>query len=286
MKKRNIVLLVSALAMVVFFVAAVVWSFPIWHHAFLLNRIAKSDSIGCQIQMMAGKESLSKEQEQFLQGLSWALGADPDAVLDWKANGRICKAQVYAEIFCAEFEEPITELYITKDEVFINVRMLYEAIQENIASEHPLFGSLLPEWKYGTCISLRQLEELFGVNLKEMFKQHDFAEIQQQNFWQYLILLTRMERHRTEDGNWQFETVWNDYQLVLRSDNKDQGAKIAVSGCVKQESQSITSFSTVLTSEERYPLKIPDSVMQEEEIEQFQMLWELVRNFTEGRTQD
>ena len=265
MKKRNIVLLVSALAMVVFFVAAVVWSFPIWHHAFLLNRIAKSDSIGCQIQMMAGKESLSKEQEQFLQGLSWALGADPDAVLDWKANGRICKEQVYAEIFCAEFEEPITELYITKDEVFINVRMLYEAIQENIASE---------------------LEELFGVNLKEMFKQHDFAEIQQQNFWQYLILLTRMERHRTEDGNWQFETVWNDYQLVLRSDNKDQGAKIAVSGCVKQESQSITSFSTVLTSEERYPLKIPDSVMQEEEIEQFQMLWELVRNFTEGRTQD
>ena len=113
-----------------------------------------------------------------------------------------------------------------------------------------------------------------------------FLKFSAENLCIYLCLTTRMERHRTEDGNWQFETVWNDYQLVLRSDNKDQGAKIAVSGCVKQESQSITSFSTVLTSEERYPLKIPDSVMQEEEIEQFQMLWELVRNFTEGRTQD
>ncbi len=284
MKKRNIILLSAII--VFLFAAAGIWSFPLWHHAFLLNRMANSESIGCQIQMTIGKESLSKDQEQFLQGLSWALGVDPDSVLDWRANGRICENQVYAKIFCGAFEEPVTELYISKDEVFINVRMLYEAIKGNFANEHPFFGSLLPDWQYGACISLEQMEELFQVNLKEMFEQHDFAGKQEPNIWRYLILLTRMQRHKAEDGNWRFETVWNGYQLVLESGNKDQGAELAVRGCVREASQKITSFSAILSSEEQHPVIMPDSLMQKEEIEQFQKLWGLVRNFTEGRKQD
>ena len=257
MKKRYFVIGVLAAAIT----AVGVWSFPLWHTAFLLHSLAKSKSLDCRIQVILDREALSENQNQFLQAVSWILGIEENSCLNWQAEGGFSQGQGTAKIYCNALK----------------------ALQNNFGREHPILGNMLPDWKYGSYISLEQIQDMFQVDFEELLTQNASSNMIGQSLWKNLLLLNQMEREKAKNGGWQFQTSWNGWQTVLKTEKKGQIQRLELSGVSREHTQKIASFFASLCSGEQESIVFPDSVMKEEEIKQFQKLWSIVRSFTEGR---
>ncbi len=279
MKKRYFVIGVLAAAIT----AVGVWSFPLWHTAFLLHSLAKSKSLDCRIQVILDREALSENQNQFLQAVSWILGIEENSCLNWQAEGGFSQGQGTAKIYCNALKEPVTEVYFSEGSTIVNIEMLYEALQNNFGREHPILGNMLPDWKYGSYISLEQIQDMFQVDFEELLTQNASSNMIGQSLWKNLLLLNQMEREKAKNGGWQFQTSWNGWQTVLKTEKKGQIQRLELSGVSREHTQKIASFFASLCSGEQESIVFPDSVMKEEEIKQFQKLWSIVRSFTEGR---
>ncbi len=279
MKKRYFVIGVIIVAIT----AAGVWSFPLWHTAYLLQNMVKSKSLDGQIQLTLNQEGLFKGQKQLLRGLSGILKIEETACLNWQAVGYVSGQKGYAEIYCDALREPVTEVYISKDSTLVNIRMLYEILQKNFVKEYPILGYILPEWKYGTYISLDQIEEIFQVNIKELFQKNSSEDLMEQGFFKSMVLLNSMKRHRMNDGGWKFEGIWNNYQTSLLVKRDNQETSFQIEGTDRDKTQKIADFSFSLSPGKEEAVIFPDSLMKPEEITQFQKLWQVLREFAEGR---
>ena len=60
--------------------------------------------------------------------------------------------------------QPLTRLYISKDETLYDAGQLYRTLRSSITDNHPLAGVLIPEWNMGSYISQTQLASLLGVD--------------------------------------------------------------------------------------------------------------------------
>lgn len=67
--------------------------------------------------------------------------------------------------------QPITHIYIDKNETLFNVKQLYEALRQPIVSQYPLAAALLPEWTLGSYISQSQLAEVLGIQTSQVAMQ-------------------------------------------------------------------------------------------------------------------
>ncbi len=60
--------------------------------------------------------------------------------------------------------QPLTRLYINKDETLYDVGQLYRTLRSSITDNYPLAGVLIPEWNMGSYISQTQLASLLDVD--------------------------------------------------------------------------------------------------------------------------
>ena len=60
--------------------------------------------------------------------------------------------------------QPLTSLYISKDETLYDAGQLYRTLRSSITDNYPLAGVLIPEWNMGSYISQTQLASLLGVD--------------------------------------------------------------------------------------------------------------------------
>ncbi|MCI8495207.1 MAG: hypothetical protein HFI74_05955 [Lachnospiraceae bacterium] len=279
MKKRYLV--IGVVSVIVLAVTTVgIWSYPLWQTAFLLNNMIKSKALEAQIHLELEEEELSENVRQFLKVISWALGTEEGESLDWYARGQINGNQGYARIYCGAWEEPVTEVYVSKESTLVNMEMLYGIVQGKFREEHPLMGTFLPDWGYGSYITLEQIQEIFQVDFRQFFQKND---VQEHNLWEILLLLNHMERKKTENGNWQFQTIWNDYQIAFEAGNENQTPRCSIDGVNKAEEQKIKRFTGVLTKGKETPIIFPSTLMKQEEIEPFRKLWSAFLTIMEGR---
>lgn len=67
--------------------------------------------------------------------------------------------------------QPLTRLYISKDETLYDAGQLYRTLRSSITDNYPLAGVLIPEWNMGSYISQTQLASLLGVELSAVEMQ-------------------------------------------------------------------------------------------------------------------
>ena len=60
--------------------------------------------------------------------------------------------------------QPLTRLYISKDETLYDAGQLYRTLRSSITDNYPLAGVLIPEWNMGSYISQTQLASLLDVD--------------------------------------------------------------------------------------------------------------------------
>lgn len=229
---------------------AAVRFFPTFRAARTLRQMLREKNIDFEINVSLEQKQLSEQQEKFLQAVTWILQADEENCMSWKIKGNVRGTQIYAQLFCEGLDGVVTDVYVNEENAVVNVRKMYESLQHNFTTAHPFMGSLLPSWQYHDYISLEQIEEIFQVDIRSMFEQDLPKELPGKGFLASFALLRELEYKENEDGRQQFAATWNSHQ---------------------------TAFQAVIypgDSKELYP---PDSVMGEDEIEQFENLWRIIK---------
>lgn len=293
MKKKY---LTTGIFIGVFFLCAAITGaamrfFPLLRAAQTVRRVLSAEDMEYNIQVTLNQKQFSDKQEQFLQAVSWILETRESDCLSWKASGAFSDGQGHAQIFCAGLDGPVTEVHFEKNELWVNVKMLYEALQNNFTSAHPLLGRLLPDWKYSDYMSLEQMEEMFQIDVRGMFMPDMPRGASGQNTWKYIMMLSQMERKKMEDGRQQFSMDWNGYQVAVEIAKPGRAVKfseaqpgkaayepdIFIEGEDRGGGRIIASYQAEISASPAREMTAPDSVMTQDEMEQFMKLWELVK---------
>ncbi len=256
-----------------------VWLAPLIQTAFLLQGMSKSGGFQFEIAIELEEENLSKQQEQMIRMLAWALAGRENSGMSWEINGRVSEGLAYGEVFCKGCSEPITELYFGQEEGFINLEMLYDSMRDNMLRQQPFLGGVLPEWGYGAFLSSRQVEEIFQVDLEELFWTDRLAEKKTYSVREILGFLWGMKRQKSPDGGYQFEAEVGDYQAVLEIIRKDQIPLLKVLVSDRTRDKEISSYKGKFVFHEAEEIVLPESRMEEEDIRQFEKLWESILGF-------
>lgn len=272
MKKKYVVISIVGIVAAVIVLLGI-WMFPLLRVAATLHSALHAESYDFQVAVTLNKEILSEQQRQFLALMPWVLGIEEDDCLEWSVTGNISEGSGYAKLYGGGLQEPITDVYFRDDQIMVNIKMLYQSLQKNILEEHPMLGSLLPGWEYGDYISLDQIEEIFAVDIEEIFRDHSSFELSGQSFWEVWNMLRGMERKEDKDGRQRFETIFNSYQTVFEIGRKGKAPMLAVLGKDVQGQQPIAGFRTSLSGKKSEKIVFPKSIMKEEEIAKLQKLW-------------
>ncbi len=271
-------------------VGAAVRFFPLLRAAQTVRRVLSAECMEYDIHVTLNQEQFSGKQEQFLRAVSWILETDESACLSWEVGGKISDGQGYAQIFCEGLDGPVTDVYFDKNDIWVNVKMLYEALQNNFTSAHPLLGHLLPDWNYSDYMSLEQMEEIVQTDIKGMYLPDMPKGASGQSTWQYIVMLSQLERKKTEDGRQQFSMDWKDYQIAVeigkqgratssdeQSDKAAYKPDIFIQGVDREGGRIVQSYEAEINAGSATKMAVPDSVMTQDEMEQFMKLWELVK---------
>ena len=272
MKKKYVVISIVGIVVAVIVLLGI-WMFPLLRVTATLHSALHAESYDFQVAVTLNKEILSEQQRQFLALMPWVLGIEEDDCLEWSVTGNVSEGCGYAKLYGGGLPEPITDVYFKDDQVMVNVKMLYQSLQKNILAEHPMFGSLLPGWEYGDYISLDQIEEIFAVDIEEIFRDHSSFELSGQSFWEVWNMLRGMERKEDKDGRQRFETIFNNYQTVFEIGRKGKAPMLAVLGKDVQGQQPIAGFRASLLGQGPKKIVFPKSIMKEEEMAKLQKLW-------------
>ena len=272
-------------------VCAAVRFLPLLRAAQTVRRVLSAESVEYDVHVTLNRNQFSERQEQFLQAVSWILETDESACLSWKVCGMISDGRGYAQIFCAGLDGPVTDVRFEKNDIWVNVKMIYEALQNNFTSAHPLLGHLLPDWKYSDYMSLEQMEEIFQIDIKGMFMPDMPKGASGQNTWGYIVMFSQMERKKMEDGGQQFSREWTGYQTAVeiakpggaveasdaQSDKTAHKPSIFIQGEDQGGGRIIASYRAEISAGLAREMAAPASVMTQDEIEQFMKLWEFVK---------
>lgn len=281
MKKRYII----AGIILALLVAAVIWAFPLLRAAGILHGMGKGEGFEGQITVTLKEEALSQEEEQFVHTLSKLFSVEETSLLSLRGEGRMAENSGYAEIYCEGVSEPVTDVYFSQEETWINVEMLYERLQETFARKYPILGNILPNWECGAYISLEQIEEIFQVDVNGMWKTELPKEDAGQSAWKTFLLLAGMNREKAANGRQQFKTEWNGYQIQLEVGKEDKTPVLAVWGTDMQENRKLTAFEGEFSAGKAEAVVFPEDVMQQEEISRMKTLWSVIQKLqqsTEG----
>ena len=276
MKKKYVV--ISIVGIVVAVMALIgIWMFPLLRVAATLHSALHAESYDYKVAVTLNKEILSEQQRQFLSLMPWILGIEEDDCLTWSVSGSISEGCGYAKLYGGGLKEPITDVYFKDDQIMVNVKMIYQSVQENILEKYPIIENLAPKWEYGDYISLEQMEEIFQVDIKEIFRNNISSELSGQSLWQIWMMLRGMERKEEKDGIQQFETTFNSYQTIFEIGKKKKMPMLAVLGKDVEGNQYIEGFRASLFGKEPEKIVFPESMMEQEEIAQLKKLWSSVK---------
>lgn len=270
-------LIIAAFILCAVILCAVIRLFPLLQAARTLGKITGAESVRYEVDIALNQESFSEEQEKFLQAVAWILKVDEESCMNWNISGYMSQGKGYAQVFCGGLDGAVTDVYFGEDYAVVNVRMLYGTLQKNFGSAHPILGKLLPDWEYSDYISLEQIEKIFKIDIKGMYKLDLPEGLAGQNTWKNLMLLSKVERQKSKNGGQQFKMVWNDYQMAFEVAKTGQAPEIFIQGEDTRNSRIIASYRAEVSSGDMEEIIYPDSVMDQDEIQQFQDLWGIIK---------
>lgn len=272
-KKTKIILIIAAAILCTVLLAVAIRMAPLLQAARTMHRVWGAECVEYEIDVTLNPDRLSGEQRKFLDAVSRLLETQESSCMSWNIRGYRSGGQGYAQISCRGLDGTVTDVYFSEDETIVNVKMIYEMLQGNFSGAHPFLGALLPDWQYSDYISLEQVEEIFQVDIRSMFRPSLPKEFSGGNVWQNLMVLRGIERKKGTDGRQQFEAAWNGYQVEIGIGRAGQEPEISVAGTDGEGEEMIASYDVSVSSGAAKETDYPDSVMAQGEIEEFQKLW-------------
>lgn len=191
-----VVLLVFAAAIA----GAGFYFYPAWQAAQVLSEKMDFPGSSFAIEAELDRDELSQEQERMFGLLEKLTGIPQESLCQLTIKGESQGDKTHMLIYPEGRSEAMAEFYLSDDMKVVNETMLYDAVRRHLRDSLPLLGYLMPGQEEAQYMTFEQVEQLFGVDLGEMFRPALSTEMGDLTAKQYFLLLAVMSREKPEDG--------------------------------------------------------------------------------------
>lgn len=277
MKKKYIWAGIGASVLLMLLCLAI-WAVPLIQTAFLLGDVSEFEY---ELSVDLEEKNLTEQQKQLVDILSLILTGGENSALSWEIDGRVSDGTAFGQIYCKGRKEPVTEVYFQQEEGYLNVEMLYNTIRDNVLEQHPLLGRAVPEWGYGAFLSTAQVEEMFHVDLKDLFQSEELTENQKNSPLELFRIFLGMKRKRGADGQRQFEIELENYRILLEPGKEKDRPAVRVKASDQSEGQAAAVYNGKFVFGDTEKVTVPDDRMTDRDVQQYARLWEGISSIQE-----
>ena len=223
-------------------------------------------SFDYQVTSTAAEPSAAYNTLKALDGLTGTL------------SGQSSGSDLYLAWYAAGQDQPFTDIYVQDGTVLLNIRQIYRTFLSGLSAKYPLIGSLIPDWTLGDYITQDQLAVLMGSQpaVSEMenysvsaFSPSDLQQVHPQDGIEgYLYFTPRQSLGDAEVViGFPIQSLWTEFfRCQILVDLPAQGLHLELTGKALPGT---------------YDIQLPDSVMQDDDINALSEIIQAVRSIAQ-----
>lgn len=202
-KKRHIGLKIFLTLLLLLLAAAaglVIYFYPAYRAAGYLSKNLSFQKMEYVMEVRLDREELDTKKRILIDTMAEITGITGEELCHLTIQGSIDGDVIYACIYPEGQEKPLTELYLSDDLDVVNGAMLYSAMRENFCGQNAMLNYLFPVWEEHKYMSLKQAEDMFGVDLSAFrnfqlpFRDRKLSRME------YFVILAVMHRDKAAGG--------------------------------------------------------------------------------------
>lgn len=229
------------------------------------------------VEVRIDRKELSKRQNMLIDTLAEITGMTGEEMCHLTIEGNVDGDIIYACVYPEGKTDPLTELYLSDSLDVVNGAMLYGVMRENFCGQNAVLDYLFPVWEDHKYMSLKQAEDMFGVDLSDLrdftlpFGDRKLSRLE------CFFILASMSREGNASGDgFSFQmdgmnaTIWLREQIIcsIRMEEpadalEELNRKLSVAG-IRLEGKKLhilDSLSVTAEMNEDVALQVPDDLV-------------------------
>lgn len=142
-----------------------IYFYPAYRAAGYLAESLNRQKLAFTLEVRLDRGELDAKKRLLLDTMAEITGLSSGDLCHLTLRGSVDGDIIYACVYPRGCEEPLTELYLSDRSDVVNGAMLYGAMRENFCGQNALLDYLFPVWEDHKFMSLKQAEDMFGVDL-------------------------------------------------------------------------------------------------------------------------
>lgn len=257
----------------------VIYFYPVYKAAGYMAGNLNFRKLDFCVEVRIDRKELSKRQNILIDTLAEITGMTGEEMCHLTIKGNVDGDVIYASIYPEGKADPLTELYLSDNLDVINGAMLYGVMRENFCRQNAVLDYLFPVWEDHKYMSLKQAEDMFGVDLSDL---RDFTlpfGDRKLSRPEYFFILASMHREENASGDgFSFHmdgmnaTIWLREQIICNirmeepADTLEEiNQKLSVAGIrLRGDKLRILDFLSVTAEvDENTSLQVPDDLVSQ-----------------------
>lgn len=156
-----LLLLAAAVGLVIYF-------YPVFKAAGYMAGNLNFRKLDFCVEVMIDRKELSKRQNILIDTLAEITGMTGEEMCHLTIKGNVDGDVIYACVYPEGKTDPLTEIYLSDNLDVVNGAMLYGVMRENFCGQNAVLDYLFPVWEDHKYMSLKQAEDMFGVDLSDL----------------------------------------------------------------------------------------------------------------------
>lgn len=163
-KKKHWILRILVVLLLLILIVAVILAIWLVPRARRLQRGLMAQNCAITAEVSLNRQTLTADQQKFLQSLSLLTGLDEAEWEKLKLQGGYGAGTVELAVYGGQ-DALLTQLYLTQDCQAVNLHIIYDRAYDHLIEQFGLLSHVLPQWNLGDYVALQQLEYAFGLEL-------------------------------------------------------------------------------------------------------------------------
>lgn len=301
-KKRHTGLKIFMVLLLLLLAAAaglVIYFYPVYRAAGYMAENLNFRKIDFCVEVRIDRTELDIRQNILIETMAEITGLTGEELCHLTIQGNVDGDIIYACIYPEGQENPLTELYLSDDPDVVNGAMLYSAMRENICGQNAMLDYLFPVWENHKYMSLKQAEDMFGVDLSDLrnfklpFRDRKLSRLE------CFGMLALMHREKTASGE-SFSLRIDGMDVVIRPrgqiecsismenpadvldefNEKLSKTGISLSG---DKLRILDSFSVTAEVNEDTALQVPDDLVSQNMVDIVKGIRAVIKELKDGR---
>lgn len=198
-KKVKYILLIILFLILAAVVAAAIYFYSLWRTAKDFEKNLDLAHFSYVVDVELERDGLTREQLALIDSLARISGLEQQDFMQMHIEGSVWEDRVYAEVSIPGLDAPLTEVYLSKGDDFINASFIYDTIRSEMVEKYALLDELLPVIEENFYMTMKQAEELTGEdmssvrNFEPFFSQYNLTAVE---YFAALAALPHLEHEK------------------------------------------------------------------------------------------